>query len=508
MKQDSDIKNDNKTFLANLRKILIIGSLLIVAMIAIIFLNVGVVIFFIGLGLGASSGGESFLELVGAFLLEMIKLFFSPEGILLYWLIPVLGVWLFYFMTVLLTKIYSLFGTNLKRKINTFSKWLGKILIAIVVVVVICIGLYIVVNIGNINISRVFDSPPDYGVYDSTSYCFLYHNKFYYLGKEESKNVLYKLDFSGFLRKRVSSKHIFDRSNFYMVYDNEAYFYSPDDMMNKKINLSTKKITNLNNTYNYIGKTLNIEEGTIYAFDNIDDFNERNDYSIYMKIDLKNNQVISNHKCPKSIDNNSNVMFEYENGDIYMLIKPFNGEHPVLYKNDDIIYQFEEYNNNDFPELTFILSDKEYIYYIQNDCIYKLNTNNGEIVKTTPLKYKNIKRIDSGNNKDNFFYANERIYSYNFEKDDFDFIIPNVSKQPEKVYHINNTLIFTENVDNIHELKNDNLGSVLIYDTISKTTNNIDKVRKASFDEEKMYVIIQKKVGRFKIKTYNFKDFS
>ena len=83
MKQDSDIKNDNKTFLANLRKILIIGSLLIVAMIAIIFLNVGVVIFFIGLGLGASSGGESFLELVGAFLLEMIKLFFSPEGILL-----------------------------------------------------------------------------------------------------------------------------------------------------------------------------------------------------------------------------------------------------------------------------------------------------------------------------------------------------------------------------------------------------------------------------------------
>ena len=52
MKQDSDIKNDNKTFLANLRKILIIGSLLIVAMIAIIFLNVGVVIFFIGLILG------------------------------------------------------------------------------------------------------------------------------------------------------------------------------------------------------------------------------------------------------------------------------------------------------------------------------------------------------------------------------------------------------------------------------------------------------------------------
>lgn len=498
------IKEEKKEFLSGLRKVCIIISLGVMGVVLVRFLILGFFIAWIGIGFGATSDGTSLFEILGMCFGEMIKFFVTPGTGMLLWLVPLLMIWLFYIFSIVFLKLYFVLGKKSKKVIGIFSKIIISILIAIIIIVIVISIIDSVLNYGNCNIGKAFTSPPlnPYD-YDTTSYCFMYHDKFYYVGTEGLKNKLYSLSLYGFVKQKVSSKDVFNGAVFHMVYNNEAYFYSLKDSSNKKIDLTTRKITNLDNKYNYIEKTMN--DGIIFAFEN--GHEDGKDYSMYRKIDLKNNKVLTEHKAPNDITEYGDYMFEYDNGDIYFLIKPYEEEHPVIYKNENIIYQFEEYSNSSLPELEFILSNKEYIYYTQNDYIYKLNTDKGQIEKKIPLEYKDIKRISSGNNQDNYFYANERIYSYNFDRDEFDLIVTNVPKQPEKIYHVNNTLIFTENDDNVGYVRDDNLGSVLIFDTISKYTNNIKKVRKVSFDEEKMYVIIQKSIGNCKVKTYQLNDF-
>ena len=67
-------------------------------------------------------------------------------------------------------------------------------------------------------------------------------------------------------------------------------------------------------------------------------------------------------------------------------------------------------------------------------------------------------------------------------------ILDNIQKAPEYIYDMNNRIVFTENTDN---LQNYVLGSVTIFDKTTNKVETINNVRKFSFDEEKIYLLIE-----------------
>lgn len=102
-----------------------------------------------------------------------------------------------------------------------------------------------------------------------------------------------------------------------------------------------------------------------------------------------------------------------------------------------------------------------------------------------------IHRISSGNNSDNYFYINGKIYEFDLTNDKFNLVLSDIKNKPEYVYNINNKLIFTENTNNLkYNTSNDNLGSVVVYDISSKDIEKIDGIRKVCFDENYMYLLI------------------
>ena len=68
-------------------------------------------------------------------------------------------------------------------------------------------------------------------------------------------------------------------------------------------------------------------------------------------------------------------------------------------------------------------------------------------------------------------------------------VVSNINDKPDYVYNINDKLIFTENTDNLkYYTSTDNLGTVLVYD--GKSIERFDGIRKVSFDENYMYLLI------------------
>ena len=90
--------------------------------------------------------------------------------------------------------------------------------------------------------------------------------------------------------------------------------------------------------------------------------------------------------------------------------------------------------------------------------------------------------------------------------DGFKLILTNIKSEPEYVYNIGDKLIFTENTDNLeYKSSVDNLGSVLVYSLYTKNVEIFEKVRKVSFDENSMYLLIDSD-GNYIVQEYELKE--
>ena len=293
------------------------------------------------------------------------------------------------------------------------------------------------------------------------------------------------MDLDGKNNKKLAETDDLRYAHFYFVYNDEAYYQHVFDNENKKINLKTGEISSLGTNDIYIPKTLN--NGLVYSF--VVNRIAGDAYSIFKKIDITNNKIISEIKIDSSVG--YVYYLDYDGNSIYYL-ENYYSRYPSIYKNNQIVYEFTEYDKYNFPEIEFICVNNNYIYFEQKDIIYKLDINNKSIEKEVSNNLEDIKRISSGNNMDNYFYSNKKIYSFNMKDDTFELVISDVEKQPEYVYNMNNKLIFTENTDNVKYYSEiDNLGSVIIY---NKQNNNIEiftNIRKVSFDDDYIYLLNQ-----------------
>lgn len=446
-----------------------------------------IIVAIVGSGIGIFSIITSFtmdsIEFFGPLL--NIFVFFGGIAFFIYTGIIIGVIWIIYGIIKLINKFY--------KKLSTNNKKIFKIILIIVIALLLIVSFSIKkYNYNNKNLMEVLNDPPSYEFYDNTTYYFIYKDKIYYYKLEHNSSFtklydrLFVMNLDGTNNKKLAETDELRYATFYFVYNDEAYYYTTYYNENKKINLKTGEINSLGTNDIYIAKTLN--NGIVYSF--IDNAIAGDAYSIFKKIDIKNNKTISEIKTKYSMAGNE-YYFDYDGGNIYYL-EDFYSKHPSIYKNNGIIYEFTEYDRYKFPEIEFIAVNNNYIYYKQNDTIYKLNINNKSIEKELDIDLKDIKRISSGNNTDNYFYSNKNIYSFDINKDTFELVISNIEKQPEYIYNINNKLIFTENTDNIkYYSETDNLGSVLIYNKLNNSTEKIDDIRKVSFDEEYMYILYQ-----------------
>ena len=446
-----------------------------------------IIVAIVGSGIGIFSIITSFtmdsIEFFGPLL--NIFVFFGGIAFFIYTGIIIGVIWIIYGIIKLINKFY--------KKLSTNNKKIFKIILIIVIALLLIVSFSIKkYNYNNKNLMEVLNDPPSYEFYDNTTYYFIYKDKIYYYKLEHNSSFtklydrLFVMNLDGTNNKKLAETDELRYATFYFVYNDEAYYYTTYYNENKKINLKTGEINSLGTNDIYIAKTLN--NGIVYSF--IDNAIAGDAYSIFKKIDIKNNKTISEIKTKYSMAGNE-YYFDYDGGNIYYL-EDFYSKHPSIYKNNEIIYEFTEYDRYKFPEIEFIAVNNNYIYYKQNDTIYKLNINNKSIEKELDIDLKDIKRISSGNNTDNYFYSNKNIYSFDINKDTFELVISNIEKQPEYIYNINNKLIFTENTDNIkYYSETDNLGSVLIYNKLNNSTEKIDDIRKVSFDEEYMYILYQ-----------------
>ena len=440
-----------------------------------------IIVGIIGFGCGIYFVVKSFLmgySILGLFF--GILSFASGAWFFIYTLIIIAAIWIIFGITMLTGKFYE--------KLNPKNKKIFK-KVLIIIMVVLLIGSFLIVwnEYSNKDLVDVLDKSPSHDFYSKTSYYFIYKDKIYYY-KLDINNIFNKMHDKLFVmnldgthnRKLVESDEL-RYAYFYFVYNDEAYFYSIYYGENKKVNLKTGEISSLGTDDRYIVNVLN--KGIVYAF--IDG----NDYSKFMKIDLNNNKTISEIKTNYSVLSKEYYL-DYDGFNIYYLENNYS-QFPSIYKNNQVIYEFTEYDKSDFPEIKFIAANNDYIYFKLKSIIYKLNVNDKTIEKEININL-NVERISSNNNMDNYFYCNNKIYSFNTQKENFELIISDVEKQPVYVYNLNNKLIFTESTDNVkYNIDKDNLGSVLIYD---KQTNNIEKyidIRKVSFDENFIYLLYQ-----------------
>lgn len=447
--------------------------------------------------------GIGIFSITTSFTIESIE-FFGP---LLNILVFYGGIALFIEAGIIIALIWIIYGIikfigKFYTKLSSNKKKIFKIVLTIVILLLLIFSFSVKKHK---NLVEVISDPPSYDYYDNSTYYFIYKDKIYYYKLEHNNSFtklydrLFVMNLDGTNNKKLAETDELRYATFYFVYNDEAYYYTMYCNENKKINLKTGEVNNLGTNDIYFAKTL--DNGIVYSF--IDNAIAKDTYSIFKKIDIKNNRTISENKIKYSMSGYE-YYFDYDGTNIYYL-EDYYSKFPSIYKNNQIIYEFTEYNKHEFQKIEFIAVNSNYLYFKQKDIIYKLNINDKSIEKEMSSSLNDLKRISSGNNADNYFYSNEKIYSFNMEKDTFELLISDIEKQPEYVYNINNKLIFTENTDNVkYYNETDNLGSVVIYNELNNNVEKFNNIVKASFDEKYMYLLYQSNNDYFveKIKLY------
>lgn len=320
-------------------------------------------------------------------------------------------------------------------------------------------------------------------LYNSINPYFIYNDKIYYYKYESYNNSEKQIDkffsanFDGTENKQIVSSNELRLADFYFVYDNEAYYHTTFYDENKKINLKTGKITTLDYDDIFIAKTL--DDGIVYTYKY--DFNSGNKI-LFKKIDLKTGNVIKQNEA----NTLSDYFLDYVGVNVYYLGDTSKNSLPVIYRNSDIVYKFDEPRAKDFA---FVAIDENYLYFKNDNYIYKLDVESKEILNKTFCDLGKIHRLSSGNNVDNYFYAYESIYEFDLNIGDFKLLTSEIMNNVDSVYKKDDKLIFTyasERYDDNYS--NSDTGRVYVFDTNNNSVSTYDNVHRVSIFDKYMYL--------------------
>lgn len=365
---------------------------------------------------------------------------------------------------------------NINKKISLKTKKIVAItLITAILVGFIGVTCYKLYKEKNIDVYNTIINTNYCDLYCEKDFYFIYNDKIYYeTGDYDENSRLYKVDFDGKNNELVAKTDQLKFAQFYFVYNNYAYYYTSYHGKNKKVNLSTGEILDVEIKDDYIPLTFN--NGIVNTMYNNAVYG--NSYFNFAKYDLNTNSEIYYTRINQSI--NYEKFLDYDTGNVYYIES--NDMTSALYKNNEVIYEFT--NKKDF-----LMIKDTILYMYDKDKIYKFDTTTHQIISEEPLEYSNIIRISSGNNSNNYFYCNNGIYTYDFSNEKFLKVIGNIDKHPDYVYSTNDYLIFRKDfIEGTEDMQN--AGNAIIYDKNNKTVEVINNVIKMSIDDKKAYLLI------------------
>lgn len=352
-----------------------------------------------------------------------------------------------------------------------------KIIIIALLILVVILLFWLFTGSKKYSLTEVF-----YGFRVTPDHNYLIHNgKLYYNVEEhdldmalrtgngltqDTLNVM-NLDESGnkILCDLTEGDYYITSKYFHFIRNNELYYSSyyshshKGSISNRKVNLSTCKITKLPSDYEF----LKDYGGNEIAYLNKVVTTSKSSYSRIIKYNLDKNKILDENTISSDT---YDYILDYSNFDIYYA-SGFS-----LYKNDELIVKMDNLYN------LLLLTDK--YMFMKDDYdrkIIQVDLVNNEVIGEKDNLYGKLHRISSDNDE-RFFQGSDRIYKYNEETGEFeDMLNTRVKSSYYDVYHYGKKLVFT-----------DGDSSILIYDTVTKKVKEYPFV-KYSIDSKYIYIV-------------------
>lgn len=266
-----------------------------------------------------------------------------------------------------------------------------KIVLIILILIITLILMYLIKRKANnavIDLKDVAQPAMNISGQMTPSWYFFHDDKLFVYDNHEHQ--LFYTDLNCKSKNIIAKSDELRYANFFLVFDNEAYYYTEFNRGIKKINLLNGKITRIiKDKYLYlIPDTLN--EGKVLAtYENnyVD-----NSHTFIATLDLKTGEL-SNEKKLKYTTKQP-YYYNKNNGKIYYIESSYGKNN--IYEDNNIIYTYE--SNTTLTDIVF--AKDNYIFAIVANKIIKFNINDYSILEEKELgdniKYSLISSVRSG----------------------------------------------------------------------------------------------------------------
>jgi len=391
--------------------------------------------------------------------------------------------------------------TESSNNINSKPKK-HSIIWLIIISCIICIVAFLYFSNNNTNITKNTNyvdledvvQPVMNNTTQMTTNWYFFHNDRLYVYDFYNGDQFYSTNLSADNKNIISASEELRYANFFMIYNNEAFYYTEYNRGIKKINLSTGKISMvIDDKYLYlIPDTLN--NGKVIV-------NYQNDYlnnahTYFATLDLETG-LLSNEKKIK-YPANQPYFYHKDSNKIYYIDS--NDGKNTIYEDNTIIYTYEADNNlvgwksnikSNISDTVFVQDN--YIFAIIANKIVKFNLSNYEIIEEKELNdnFSLINSVRSGSGRTLGIEeepAATSIYPLFAIVDKSDSTNSNIKK--DGVYKFNSTTLSFEKIMNNYEggfLQK--YGDYFIFQSSTKTTIYNDKLKKYKIYDSANYSV-------------------
>lgn len=339
------------------------------------------------------------------------------------------------------------------------------------------------INLAGINRSSYSDYTPNW--------YFFYKDRLYTydIGRGES---FYSVNLKATDKQELLASNTFDDPilqnlsypHFFMVYNNEAYYYTAYNRGIKRINLSSAEISNVvNDKYYYlIGDTLNNGKVLVTYENNHKD----NSHTYFAYLNLENGEITD--EMTLKFMGSSYYYYDTENEKAYCIVNNKDNGNSI-YENNNIIYSYELEQDRSLNNYDIVFVKDNYIFAITGRKLLKIKLSDYSIIdekvldksysliKSTRDRVSNVLRIGEESPTDVALYpfftaiddGNEKLYKFNSSTMTFEEII---SKDFESgfIQKYQDIYIIQSNKKTI--VYNEKLEKYKIYDSVNYSIDN------------------------------------
>lgn len=389
---------------------------------------------------------------------------------------------------------------NDKNIVNTKSNESHKKLLPIAIICIAIVFTFIIALKPSIDLEDVVQPSMNISLIMTPNWYFFYNNHLIVYNYDLHGDQLYSTDLNANNKKIIAESENLRYANFFLVFNNEAYYYTEFHRGIKKVNLLNGDITSVvDNKYLYlIPNTLN-ESKVLVTYKNNYLYH---DHVYIAELDL-NTGLLDKEKYIK-FPGNEPYFYNKDNNKVYY-IQNDDSNRGNIYEDNEIIYSYS--NSQYYHDIVFIQDN--FIFAIIKNKIIKFDIITHSILEEkifdTDLKYSLISNVRPGGAtmlgneeicmglcviNDPVFNSDNNIYKFNSKMLTFEKIVDNANGS------------FVEKYNNYYIFQGDTREGPIT--TIYNSDNNNYKIfNSANYSVENGYIYMMTFKGDFYHQKYN-----